>query len=366
MKFLGVETILIDAVPGFNTLETSSKVIPTSQQFYDSKLGFSTDWKNLIKRYLYYRRHIKKIIKSEKPDIVHLHWIFDLPQLAAISIKKIPIISTPYGSDILQFKNFNFNGLSKYFVNHFMTKVIVRNSDYFTCGANHMKTRLVSLGATADKAKLIYFGTDVSIYNSTLKSNNFRNKFGIEKDCLIITSNRGLSHVYDVETLIKAADFLLKTELNMIFLIANDGSLKEKLEELTLDLGIAEKVRFIGKLTESEVIEVTANSDVYVSTSSSDGGLAVSIAEAMACEIPVVISKFEENELWLENESAGFSFEIGNWEKLAEKIEILLRDPKKRYEMGKIGRQIVVRSRNKEQESVKMLKFYEEILHSRK
>ena len=40
-------------------------------------------------------------------------------------------------------------------------------------------------------------------------------------------------------------------------------------------------------------------SDIYVSTSLSDGGLAASTAEAMACELPVIITNFGVNSKWI-------------------------------------------------------------------
>ena len=50
--------------------------------------------------------------------------------------------------------------------------------------------------------------------------------------------------------------------------------------------------------------------DIYVSTALSDGGLAASIAEAMAFERLVIVSDNSDNKLWVKNKKNGFLFEL--------------------------------------------------------
>ena len=63
-----------------------------------------------------------------------------------------------------------------------------------------------------------------------------------------------------------------------------------------------------------------AGMDVFVSTSTSDAGIAASTAEAMACGVPVVITDVYENGDWLDDGRAGFLFPEGDSSELAAAV----------------------------------------------
>ncbi|HEY5856976.1 MAG TPA: glycosyltransferase, partial [Aldersonia sp.] len=75
--------------------------------------------------------------------------------------------------------------------------------------------------------------------------------------------------------------------------LIGDGVLRESLEALAIELGIADRVQFLGSRTESDVAQALAGADLFVlpSVVAADGqmeGLPVALMESLACGIPTV------------------------------------------------------------------------------
>ena len=82
-----------------------------------------------------------------------------------------------------------------------------------------------------------------------------------------------------------------------------------------------------------------ASMDAYVSTSTSDAGIASSTAEAMACGVPVMITNVHENGDWLDEGRAGFLFTASDAYGLADAVNSLLAmEPADRRKMAKFAR----------------------------
>ena len=362
MVDVGIECVLLNSVPSLELLPCRARIVNISDPFFSSNSRLATSPIKSFQRYLLFRNSIRETIKKESPDLVHLHWLFDLPQLAAARIAKVPIVSTPYGSDLLLYKTPRPSNFLKYLFSQFIAKIIVKHSLYFCCDAVNIKDRLVQLGADPKTVEIIYFGTDVEQFSPALKSKDFKPHLGIPEGNLVVLSNRGLSDVYDVKTFILAAKEALTINHSLSFLIAGGGPLLSQLQQLVDDLGLSSNVLFLGRLSDEDFSLTTGNSDIYVSTSTSDGGLAASVAEAMSCEIPVLITEFGDNSKWLDSESAGYSFSIGNHLELAQLVLKLASDSELRERMGRKGREIINVKNNSRREILKVKGLYEEAI----
>jgi L-malate glycosyltransferase len=305
-----------------------------------------------------HRLYLQRIIEEEKPDLVHLHWLFHSVSLAVSKLKSIPIISTPWGSDLLtpeyKVKSNFFDKLKHRYV---VTKV-VRNSNAFCCDAPHMKDSLIKLGANAIDVDIIYFGTDINVFSPSLRNESFWDSFGLASETVKIISNRVLADMYDIETFIRAAKRVLVVDSNVDFVIAGGGPSSEKLKAFSIEQGLEQKILFTGRLDDETFASATRSSDIYVSTSPTDGGIAASVAEAMSSGVPVLITNFGDNPGWLKSESAGYLFDSGDDEKLSELILKLTKDEGLRNSMGLIGRGIVERENNAEIETLKVISLY--------
>ncbi len=76
---------------------------------------------------------------------------------------------------------------------------------------------------------------------------------------------------------------------NALLTIVGGGKREEQLKREAQDLGIADRVRFTGRVSREETLAYMLSSDLYISVSYGEG-LPLSVLEAMACSCPVVVS----------------------------------------------------------------------------
>ena len=208
------------------------------------------------------------------------------------------------------------------------------------------------MGINPESIDIIYFGTDVD-YFSAGDSNNLRQRYNLDPTSKLIYSNRSLYPVYDIATTIRAAKRLPQ----YVFVISGGGPLEAELKKMSMDLSL-ENVVFVGRIPFADLRDFLRESDCYVSSSTSDAGLAASIAEAMATATPVVCSEFGDNSDWVVRSSAGLVFEIGNDVDLANKIKEILATP----ERFKGGRDKICADNNSKLEMKKATKIYAKVI----
>ena len=126
------------------------------------------------------------------------------------------------------------------------------------------------------------------------------------------------------------------TDSYLIF--AGDGPLRGSLEQRVAELGIPDRVRFIGFVNQSQLPSVYRAADLLVLPSYYEGfGLVVN--EAMLCGIPVILSdrvgaRFD----LLRPGENGFVYPAGDIGALTAMLREILTDPQKRANMGAAAR----------------------------
>lgn len=293
---------------------------------------------------------IKRLIKETKPDIIHAHYVTSYGHLAALTKLK-PFVMTAWGSDILVAPR-----------EHWLVKQIVRyvlkKADFITCDAAHMKKAMVELGADDSKIKIINFGIDTRKFSPGEKNNELRKKIGFPKNSKIVISLRSLEPIYDIESLIIAVPEIIKSIPDAKFIIIGKGSVEDKLKRMAKDLCPENSVSFLGRIENNDLPQYIRLSDVYVSTSLSDGGIAASTAEAMACGIPVVITGSADNRQWINDGQNGFIIPIKSPKAIMEKVCFFLKNESLREKIGKAGRETIIKKNDYYKEMSKMESIY--------
>lgn len=292
-------------------------------------------------------RRIKKILKSFKPDVLHIHSAGTYGLVGALSGFH-PAILTPWGSDILLTSIFK-KPLIRY---------VIKRMNLFTCDGENTFQKLVEFGANPEKIKIIRFGTDVEKFKPSLENRKQKIKNRIVK----IISLRTLISTYNIETLIKAAEIVVKAAPEAKFIIAGDGEQREYLTQLAESFGLMPQyLEFIGRYKSENLPQMLNDADIYVSTSLSDSGLAASTAEAMASGLPAIVTDSGDNKKWVEENKGGFVIPLKNPEILAKKIVYLLKNPNARKSFGEYNRKIIEEKNNYYKEMGKTEELYEKI-----
>ncbi|WP_299084215.1 glycosyltransferase family 4 protein [uncultured Paraglaciecola sp.] len=98
---------------------------------------------------------------------------------------------------------------------------------------------------------------------------------------------RNLEEIYDVPTAIHAFAIILQQFPDAQLSIAGSGPELDKLQQLTQQLGLTEKVTFTGRLTVEEMAKLYHSADLSINPSVVDN-TPNSVIESLACGTPVV------------------------------------------------------------------------------
>ena len=124
------------------------------------------------------------------------------------------------------------------------------------------------------------------------------------------------------------------TDVKMI--VAGKGDARQDLEEIARGLGISDRVRFAGFVTEAEKEELLSRSWVHVLTSPKEGWGIASV-EASACGTPSVVSDSPGLRETVRHGETGLIVPHGDVESLASAM-VRIMEPAERDRMGRAAR----------------------------
>jgi glycosyltransferase involved in cell wall biosynthesis len=285
----------------------------------------------------------------KKYDIIHAHLFPALYWVALaklLSFRKILIVYTEH--------NTHNKRRNKIWMKPF-EKIIYRQYSKIICISEPTKIFLsswIGLNQENNKLTVIHNGIDLLRFEAAIAID--KKNLGISENFLIMLMNARFSASKDQNTLIKA--FALLSNENMLLIFAGDGILRQESEKLAKELGIENKVMFLG--IREDIPELIKAAYICVLSSHWEG-FGIVAAEYMACGKPAIVSDVEGLRDVVGN--AGLLFESGNVYDLKEKIELLLNDEAKYKEIS-----IACQQRYKEFSIEKMvdlhINLYEKII----
>jgi len=299
---------------------------------------------------------LKRLINEVRPDILHAHYVRDYGFRAA-ETGFHPLVVTVWGSDVL------VDPVGNLLV-HWEVSRTLRKADVITCDASHIVPAIRSLAGPGADIRIVNFGIDTRLFAPMSPDAQLKERLGLAGKRVVI-STRSLRPIYDIPTLIRSIPLILGNVPEAAFVIVGGGPEKDNLHALAQSLGVGDAVRFIGPVPNSQLPSYLCSSDVYVSTSLSDAGIAASTAEGMACGLPVVISDFGDNAKWVRKGEGGYLFPCGDHEALASRLTEVLTAPQMRDAAERVNRDTVLEHCDRDTEMAKMEQHYRELLDRR-
>lgn len=137
-----------------------------------------------------------------------------------------------------------------------------------------------------------------------------------------------------VDTLIEAMGILAARSAGAPRLVmAGIGPLREPLEQRAAELGVADRITWLGKVPHDDVGWVMSAGDVFVLPSLSEG-LPTVVCEAMACGLPVVATAVDGTPEIVDDPATGLLIQPHDAGGLAAALARVLDDPALRASMG--------------------------------
>lgn len=129
-----------------------------------------------------------------------------------------------------------------------------------------------------------------------------------------------------LDGIIRAVALLKKKYPDVQAVIAGDGPEEEKLKALASELGIADSIKFTGRISRAETWHLRKSSEVYVLNSTYEG-LPHTALTSFAARIPMVATDIPGTNEAVYNEISGLLVPAGDDRALADAIARLFDDP---------------------------------------
>ena len=258
-----------------------------------------------------------EVARQQKLDLLHVHYA--IPHASSAYTAKqilkdggihLPVITTLHGTDItLLGKDPSFEPVISFAINQ---------SDAVTA---------VSSSLQSDTYKLFGINRDIEVipnficpsHFANLGSEHARSDFAAEGESLVchVSNFRSVKRVEDVVR----AFALLVAQRPARLLMVGDGPDRPAAERLARELGVADRVTFLGKL--KNPLEALALADLFLLPSESESfGLAA--LEAMACGVPVVATEAGGLPEVIRHGVSGMLAPVGDVERMADHAAFLL------------------------------------------
>ncbi len=272
--------------------------------------------------YFLYNSSLRYINKHLNPDedldLIDAHYFYP-DGVAAIHLGQAlgkPVVITGRGTDLNLIPNFALARRQITWAAH-RAAGIVTVSDA-------LKARLVRLGISADRIVALRNGVDLEVFRP-IDREQARKRLQVQRRMVLSVGNLIRFKGHDVT--IRALNELDDVDL----LIVGEGSEKERLKTLTHELGLSERVRFVGQVPQEELPEYYSAAETLVLASSREGWANV-LLESMACGTPVVATDIEGNREVIQSPKAGVLVKERTSTGLAGAIQGILADPPSRQE----------------------------------
>lgn len=259
------------------------------------------------------------VIRHERLDILHVHYAiphasvaYQTKQILKSFDIQIPTITTLHGTDItLVGKDPSYSTIVTFSLN---------KSDGVTAVSKYLKYETQKYFHIRRPIEVIYNFVDLERFKPTC-TQNIRKRFSPNGEFVLMHMSN-FRKIKRVEDCVKIL-YELQKKIPVRLVLLGDGPERIKVEQLSRELDVSDKVDFLGK--QDAVEYLLGGADIFLMPSASESfGLAA--LEAMACSVPCVSSNAEGlPEVNIHGET-GYMADVGDVAAMASFCEQILQD----------------------------------------
>lgn len=262
-------------------------------------------------------------VRKITPDIVHAQSLgLGIPAYLSKKLLRIPYIVWGQGSDVY---------LPGSFI-RITSRLILQNADAILALTEDMRKKMTEI--TSREIYVIPNGINLEQFYD--RSQNLIKNEGTK---IILFVGR-LHPVKGVQYLLMAMKNVHEEMPDARLILVGDGTERERLELLSIQLGIQNYVQFVGRVPHKMVLTFMQKADVFVLPSLSEG-LPNVIIEAMACGLPVVATRVGGIPDIIVDGVNGSLVEVKRQDEISEKLLFLLRDKQLYWKISKNNKETV-------------------------
>lgn len=272
---------------------------------------------------------LRRLLKTFRPHLVHAHYATSYGLLGRLC-RFHPFVLSAWGSDVMNFPQRNF-------INRFLLRGNLSAADAVLATSPTISNYIKQV--VNREVEITPFGIDTDVFCRK----PVQRLFGA--DAIVIGAVKALEKVYRHDVLLAAFAQLHQQhpELPLRLLLVGDGTQRAALEQQANELGIAALTIFAGRVQFADVPAWHNQLDIFVNISAYES-FGVSVLEAMACEVPVIVTDTGGLAELVQQNVEGFRIPLTGTAELVEQLHKLSTDAELRRTMGAAGRATVLRS----------------------
>ena len=278
-----------------------------------------------------------RILGETRPDVVQAG---PLPTCAFLiaSTGFTPFVAVSWGSDLL---------VESESTPHmrWRTAYVLDRAAALLCDANVVREKAQrDFGVPDERILQLPWGTDLDQFFPGSDEMGLRESFGWH-DANVFLWTRSWEHLYGIGTMLEAFRELRETHSSARLILLGGGSQAPMVERFLDEHQLRAHVALPGFISREELPHYFRASDFYVSCSHSDG-TSISLLEAQASGLPVIVSDLPANREWVEDGVHGWLSAAGDARAFADAFRrVCDLTPSERQRIARISRaQVVARA----------------------
>jgi len=272
-------------------------------------------------------RILRNAVKDFSPNTIFMQTLQYPSYLTYLLPKKLPMIVTFWNGDVTYFAR--WTGLEM-LIKKWLVKHGIKRVQRITCNSQTAFDACIDLGADPSRMTLIrYPATDLKLFSRRDKKEALQ-KLSIDASHVVLCP-RGLGRFFNSDIILESIPEVLAKFPNTLFLFVSGvgGPAEwERHQARARELGVLEHIRWAGHIDWKQMPWYYSASDVMLSIKTADS-CPNCMLEAMAAEVPVVMSDTKQNREWVEDAVNGYLVEPRNSTLVAERVNEVLSNSNK-------------------------------------
>ena len=296
------------------------------------------------------------LLKEICPDLVHAGPIQTCGYVTALSGFH-PWLLTSWGSDILLSAHSGPDWEQA-------TRLSLSSADGFFCDCDTVRTTAKTFADLKDSRIVqLPWGIKKGVFDSVgiLPSNE---EYRREPNTFAFICTRSWEPLYGIDTLLQAFLQAYRTNSSLRLILVAGGSQAGMVREFIRAHGLEQVVHCPGPQPKEEMPKWFRAAAAYVSCAKSDG-TSVSLLEAMATGLPVVVTDIPSNREWVVDDHNGWLAPAGSADQFADRLLRARRlSEEERQLFSQRNRSSVDLCADWDRNFPRLLRMYEELVHS--
>ncbi len=312
------------AVPGTDVVDGVRVLYPKKLSIPGARLGA----KNAHAMAFAIRGPLRRIHERWPFDVIHAQMV--VPDgWAAVQIGRelgVPVVATAHRADVIDVPARSAALAAQ-------VREAIGEIDQIATVSRAIRDSTEAAGTPRRPIAVIPNGADTSVFFPRDR-HEARNRLDIPDDGLVLSYVGKLVPRKGVDILIEALGLLKSRLAHMPLLVAAGiGEMREPLEARAAELGLGDRVRFVGKIAHDDVAWYMAAGDVFVLPSYSEG-LPTVACEALNCGVPMVATAVDGTPEIVRDDETGLLVPAGDAAALADALERILTDDELRARLA--------------------------------